>query len=89
MEPTEVMNITGYRFVDLPDVVELRQSFKDLCSRLHPRGHSLLATDGTDASAQALRDRLTGIIDALATTHALRTPKPAWHGTGVSTPPGR
>lgn len=39
-------NITGYRFVNLPDCNDLRQTFRDLCEQLGLKGLILLATEG-------------------------------------------
>ena len=42
----EIHNIAGYRFVDLPDRDELRQPFRDICSKLKLKGTILLSHEG-------------------------------------------
>ncbi|MBJ03673.1 MAG: sulfurtransferase [Euryarchaeota archaeon] len=44
MEP--FVNIAGYRFVDLPDRDELRQSFREACEKNNLLGTILLSTEG-------------------------------------------
>ena len=42
----EVVNIAGYRFVDLLDRNDLQQPFRDICSQLSMKGTILLAHEG-------------------------------------------
>jgi UPF0176 protein len=42
----EILNIAGYRFVDLPDRDELRQPFRDICAELNLKGTILLSHEG-------------------------------------------
>ncbi len=42
----EVVNIAGYRFVDLPDRNDLQQPFRNICSQLAMKGTILLAHEG-------------------------------------------
>lgn len=42
----EYVNIAGYKFVDLPDRDELRQPFRDICSKLNLKGTILLSHEG-------------------------------------------
>jgi len=41
-----VVNIAGYRFVDIPDRDELRQPFRDICDKLNLKGTILIANEG-------------------------------------------
>ena len=41
-----IVNIAGYRFVDIPDRDELRQPFRDTCQRLNLKGTILIANEG-------------------------------------------
>ena len=41
-----ILNIAGYKFVDLPDRDELIQPFQAKCSKLHLKGTILLANEG-------------------------------------------
>ena len=38
MENREILNIAGYRFVDLDDRDELRQPFRFICEKLNLKG---------------------------------------------------
>lgn len=42
----EYVNIAGYKFVDLHDRDELRQPFRDICSKLNLKGTILLSHEG-------------------------------------------
>lgn len=42
----EVVNIAGYRFIDMPDRDDLRQPFRDICQELELKGTILLAHEG-------------------------------------------
>ena len=41
-----IVNIAGYRFVDIPDRDDLRQPFRDICSKLDLKGTILIANEG-------------------------------------------
>jgi UPF0176 protein len=41
-----IINIAGYRFVDLPDRDDLRQPFRDICSKINLKGTILLSHEG-------------------------------------------
>ena len=41
-----IVNIAGYRFVDIPDRDELRQPFRDVCNKLGLKGTILIANEG-------------------------------------------
>ena len=68
-----VTNITGYRFVDLPDRDALRALFKEECARLGLKGLILLSTEGMNyflagsaAATVAFRALLDGDDPVLA-----------------------
>ena len=46
MESKEIVNIAGYRFVDLVDRDELRQPFRFICENLNLKGTILLSKNG-------------------------------------------
>ena len=46
MEDGEIVNIAGYRFVDLDDRDELRQPFRFICEKLNLKGTILLSSNG-------------------------------------------
>ena len=46
MEDGEIVNIAGYRFVDLEDRDELRQPFRFICEKLNLKGTILLSRNG-------------------------------------------
>ncbi len=41
-----IVNIAGYRFVDLPDRDALQKPFEDVCAQLNLKGTILLSTEG-------------------------------------------
>ena len=46
MESKEIVNIAGYRFVNLVDRDELRQPFRFICEKLNLKGTILLSKNG-------------------------------------------
>ena len=46
MEDEEIVNIAGYRFVDLEDRDELRQPFRFICEKQNLKGTILLSRNG-------------------------------------------
>ena len=42
----DIVNIAGYRFIDMPDRDDLRQPFRDICQELELKGTILLAHEG-------------------------------------------
>ena len=46
MQSEKVVNIAGYRFVDLDDRDELRQPFRYICEKLKLKGTILLSNNG-------------------------------------------
>ncbi len=46
MKNNKVVNIAGYRFIDLPDRDDLRSPFLDRCEELELKGTILLSPNG-------------------------------------------
>ena len=42
----QIVNIAGYRFVDMPDRDDLREPMREICQKLNLKGTILLATEG-------------------------------------------
>ena len=59
----KIVNIAGYRFVDLPDRDELRQPFRDICSKLNLKGTILLSHEGINFFLAGLRESIDSYID--------------------------
>ena len=60
---SEILNIAGYRFIDLPDRDELRESFLELCTNLELRGTVLLSPNGINFFLAGSEDRVSDFID--------------------------
>ena len=58
-----IVNIAGYRFVDLPDRDDLRQPFRDICSRLNLKGTILLAHEGINFFLAGVAESIDSYID--------------------------
>ena len=58
-----IVNIAGYRFVDLPDRDELRQPFRDICSKLNLKGTILLSHEGINFFLAGSRESIDSYID--------------------------
>ena len=59
----KIVNIAGYRFVDLPDRDELRQPFRDICSKLNLKGTILLSHEGINFFLAGSRESIDSYID--------------------------
>lgn len=62
-----VVNITGYRFVDLPDRDELRPWFREQCGALGLKGLILLSFEGVNyflAGTQAATDAFRALLES-------------------------
>ncbi len=59
----KIVNIAGYRFVDLPDRDELRQPFRDICSKLSLKGTILLSHEGINFFLAGSRESIDSYID--------------------------
>ena len=59
----KIVNIAGYRFVDLPDRDELRQPFHDICSKLNLKGTILLSHEGINFFLAGLHESIDSYID--------------------------
>ena len=61
----EILNIAGYRFIDLPDRDELRESFLEFCNNLGLRGTVLLSPNGINFFLAGPENRISDFIDFL------------------------
>ena len=61
----EILNIAGYRFIDLPDRDELRESFLEFCTNLELRGTVLLSPNGINFFLAGPENRVSDFIDFL------------------------
>ncbi|MDP6639770.1 MAG: rhodanese-like domain-containing protein [Candidatus Poseidoniaceae archaeon] len=61
-----VVNIAGYRFVDMPDRDELRQPFRDICQRLGLAGTVLLSHEGINFVLSGSQDSIDSYLAYLA-----------------------
>ena len=61
----EILNIAGYRFIDLPDRDELRESFLEFCNDLGLRGTVLLSPNGINFFLAGPENRISDFIDFL------------------------
>ena len=61
----EILNIAGYRFIDLPDRDELRESFLGFCTNLELRGTVLLSPNGINFFLAGPENRVSDFIDFL------------------------
>ncbi len=64
MENREIVNIAGYRFVDLDDRDELRQPFRFICEKLNLKGTILLSKNGINFSLLEKRKPLILILNS-------------------------
>ena len=62
---SEILNIAGYRFVDLPDRDVLRESFLGFCTNSELKGTVLLSPNGINFFLAGLEDKVTDFIDFL------------------------
>ena len=61
----EIVNIAGYRFVDLPDRDELRKPLQELCATLELKGTILLSTEGINFFLAASGPNVSKFISEL------------------------
>lgn len=61
----KIINIAGYRFVDLPDRDELRKPMQDLCAKLDLMGTILLSTEGINFFLAGSEDNAEQFINEL------------------------
>tara|TARA_B100001996_G_scaffold249875_1_gene193731 strand:- start:450 stop:1262 length:813 start_codon:yes stop_codon:yes gene_type:complete len=59
------VNISGYRFVDMPDRDELRQPFRDVCEKNNLLGTILLSTEGINFFLCGDQKGIDGFIEYL------------------------
>ena len=61
----EILNVAGYRFIDLPDRDDLRESFLEFCTNLELRGTVLLSPNGINFFLAGPENRVSDFIDFL------------------------
>jgi len=65
MENKKVVNIAGYRFVDLQDRDQLREPFLKRCEELHLKGTILLSPNGINFSLSGSQESVDGYLEFL------------------------
>ena len=60
-----IVNIAGYRFVDLPDRDALQAPFQKICAELELKGTILLSTEGINFFLAAAQDKIDAFIEYL------------------------
>lgn len=60
-----IVNIAGYRFVDLPDRDALQAPFQKICATLELKGTILLSTEGINFFLAAAQDKIDAFIEYL------------------------
>lgn len=60
-----IVNIAGYRFVDMPDRDDLQQPFQDVCARLNLKGTILLSTEGINFFLAGKQAEIDGFVEYL------------------------
>jgi len=65
MENKKVVNIAGYRFVDLDDRDELREPFLKRCEELHLKGTILLSPNGINFSLSGSQESIDQYLEFL------------------------
>ena len=65
MENKKVVNIAGYRFVDLQDRDQLREPFLKRCEELHLKGTILLSPNGINFSLSGSQESVDGYSEFL------------------------
>ena len=61
----EFVNISSYRFVEIPDRDELRQPFRDITAQLDMKGTILLAPEGINMFLSATRENMDKYVEWL------------------------
>ena len=65
MKNNKVVNIAGYRFIDLPDRDDLRSPFLDRCEELGLKGTILLSPNGINFSLSGIKESFNGYLEFL------------------------
>jgi len=65
MENKKVVNIAGYRFIDLQDRDQLREPFLKRCEELHLKGTILLSPNGINFSLSGSQESVDGYLEFL------------------------
>lgn len=60
-----ILNIAGYRFIDLPDRADLREPLKELCAKLELKGTILLSPEGINFFLAASEPKIRQFISEL------------------------
>jgi len=60
-----ILNIAGYRFIDLPDRDDLREPLKELCAKLELKGTILLSPEGINFFLAASEPKIRQFISEL------------------------
>lgn len=61
----EILNIAGYRFIDLPDRDDLREPLNELCAKLDLRGTILLSEEGINFVLAAAEPNIRQFVSEL------------------------
>jgi len=61
----EILNIAGYRFIDLPDRDDLREPLKELCTKLDLMGTILLSPEGINFFLAATEPKIRQFVSEL------------------------
>ena len=65
MDNKKVVNIAGYRFIDLQDRDQLREPFLKRCEELHLKGTILLSPNGINFSLSGSQESVDGYLEFL------------------------
>lgn len=61
----EIVNIAGYKFIGLPDSVELLEPIQSFCDSKELKGNVLLSSEGINFSVAGLRDNVDQFLNYL------------------------
>jgi UPF0176 protein len=80
MTEPRILNISTYKFVPLPDAVELRGRIKALADRLNLKGTVLLAEEGINLFVAGTADAVKALVDFLRSDERFAdlAPKESW-----------
>lgn len=80
-----ILNIAGYRFIELTDLPKLQQDFRAICTAQQLKGTVLLSPEGINVSLAGTTTHITAFKDILATD--LRFKDMRFHETWSETIP--
>ena len=72
MQSGKIVNIAGYRFVDLDDRDELRQPFRYICEKLKLKGTILLSKNGINFFLAGEQDSIDSYLEFLESDKRFR-----------------